>query len=59
MFSIQTLDLLGENLVKFKKSPWDKDQPYSFDLSLEVLRAKHMPRHLDEVTTEFFNVRVK
>ena len=58
MFSIQTLDLLGENLVKFKKSAMDKDLPYSVDTSLDAFRAKHMPRHLDEVTTEFFNVRV-
>ena len=50
MFSIQTLDLLGENLVRFKKP----NKSLSIDTSLEDLRDKHAFRYLDEVTREFF-----
>ena len=53
MFSIQTLDLLGENLVKFKKP----NKSLSVDTSLEDLRDKHAPRYLNEVTRGFFEVR--
>ena len=53
MFSIQTLDFLGENLVKFKKPAGS-----IIDMSLEDLRDKHAPRYLDEVTREFFEVSI-
>ena len=54
MFSVQTLDLLGENLVKFKKPT----VPSSTDTSFEEFRDQHAPRYLDEVTREFFEVRI-